>query len=108
MSNNFARALIKAVKAYGIGLAILVAVILCIGAGLNSTEDVSRAEQERMLNNSIRRAVIACYAIEGRYPESIAYMVEKYGVRIDETKFKVYYYAFASNIMPDYDVMTTS
>jgi uncharacterized membrane-anchored protein len=73
--------------------------------GLNSTEDVSRVEQERMLNDSVRRAVVACYAIEGRYPESVEYMVENYGVRVDENKFKVYYYAFGSNIMPDFDVI---
>jgi hypothetical protein len=108
MRNNFSRMLLNAAKTYGIGLVIFAAAILLVFHGLNSTEAANRAEQERMLNDSIRRAVVACYAIEGRYPESVDYMMKNYGVRIDETKFKVYYYAFASNIMPDYDIITTS
>jgi uncharacterized protein (DUF4213/DUF364 family) len=105
---NLIRLLLNAAKSYGIGLVILAVTAVLIIRGLTSAETSNRAEQERLLNDSIRRAVVSCYAVEGRYPESVAYMTENYGVRVDETKFKVYYYAFGSNIMPDFDVITVS
>jgi len=69
--------------------------------GLNQTESSSKAEALRILDDSIRRAVIKCYAIEGMYPESIAYLKEHYHIHIDEDRFIVHYDVFATNIMPD-------
>ncbi len=47
---------------------------------------------------------MSCYAIEGRYPESYAYIRDHYGVRVNEDKFYVDYRIFASNIMPDISI----
>jgi len=69
--------------------------------GLRQTEASSRAEGLRVLEDSVRRAVVTCYAIEGSYPESVEYIEEHYGVHIDRTKYIVHYSIFASNIMPD-------
>ena len=69
--------------------------------GLQQTEASSRAEAMRILEDSIRRAVVTCYAIEGRYPESIAYIEENYNIHVDRDKFVVHYQIFATNIMPD-------
>jgi len=69
--------------------------------GLQQTEASSKAEGLRILEDSIRRAVVICYAIEGRYPDSIAYIEENYGIHIDRTKYVVHYDIFASNLMPD-------
>lgn len=73
--------------------------------GLRQTEESSKSEGFRILEESIRRAVIINYAIEGRYPDSIAYIEEKYGIFIDRVKYKVHYSIFASNIMPDVAVI---
>jgi hypothetical protein len=43
--------------------------------------------------------------VEGRYPESIAYIEENYGIYIDRSRYVVDYEIFASNIMPVIDVM---
>ena len=56
------------------------------------------------LENAIHRASIQCYAIEGRYPSSVDYLVDHYGLQIDEKKYMVFYEGFASNIMPDITV----
>ena len=69
--------------------------------GLRQTEISSRTEGLRILDDSIRRAVAKCYAIEGNYPESVAYLEDHYGVHIDRTKYVVHYDIFASNLMPD-------
>ena len=73
--------------------------------GLQQTEASSRAEGKRILEDSIRRAVVQCYAVEGRYPESIKYLEENYGIHIDRVKFAVHYEIFASNHMPDITVI---
>lgn len=77
-------------------LAVVVILMLAV-------TDVSRTSSEESLTiaeNSIRRAVITCYAQEGRYPESIDYLKENYGLYISDD-YIVRYDIFASNIMPD-------
>ena len=78
-----------------------IAIMCMIVYGLSRTEESSRAEAARILEDSIRRAVVTSYAIEGRYPETIAYIEEHYGVPIDRDKYVVHYEIFASNLMPD-------
>lgn len=73
-------------------------------AGLNIASRQSAEEEKRLAELSVRRAVVSCYAIEGRYPESYAYIRDHYGVRVNEDKFYVDYRIFASNIMPDISI----
>ena len=44
-------------------------------------------------------------SIEGRYPPSVQYLQEHYGVQIDEDRYYVFYDGFASNLMPDITVI---
>ena len=73
--------------------------------GLRQTEESSKSEGMRVLDESIRRAIVINYAIEGSYPESIAYLEDNYGIHIDRSKYVVHYSIFASNIMPDMSVI---
>jgi len=82
-----------------------VVVVGMIIFALNQTEQSSRAEGLRILEDSIHRAVVVAYAIEGRYPESIEYIEEHFGVYIDRTRFVVHYKIFASNLFPDIAVI---
>ena len=91
------RAVLPAVVLFAAVSAILL-------TSLRAAEAGSAAEEKRLAEESIRRAAVSCYAIEGRYPESYAYIREHYGVIIDEDKFQVDYRVFASNIMPDITV----
>jgi hypothetical protein len=88
-----------------IPLAFTLAVMGMIVYGLRQTEAASRAEGLRILEDSIRRAVVMSYAIEGRYPESLEYVEEHFGIHINRDVFHVHYEIFASNIMPDIMVM---
>ena len=81
------------------------AVMSMIVYGLDQTEESSRAEGLRVLEEGLLRAAIKCYAVEGSYPESIAYMEKNYGLHVDRTKYAVYYDIFASNILPDITVV---
>ena len=73
--------------------------------GIRDAGERSRSEEKRLAEESIRRAVVTCYAIEGCYPPSYDYMKENYGLRIDESKYDVVYSIFATNIMPDITVL---
>lgn len=84
---------------------LFAAVAACVLVGVsNAAEKNSEAELEAAYD-SIRRAIVTCYAVEGSYPESYEYLKERYGVRVDEEKYAVIYSVFASNIMPDVTIL---
>lgn len=56
------------------------------------------------LENALRRAAVACYAVEGVYPEDLAHLA-RYGVQIDNNRYIVHYEVFADNLMPDITVL---
>ena len=78
-----------------------VAVALCLWLGMGRLEQASRAEELRYAEESVRRAAVHCYAVEGRYPSDLAYLEEHYGVLIDHDRYVVHYQSIASNLMPD-------
>ena len=80
-----------------ISLTILAVII---AAFLNIESDSSITGCKR-LEDSVRHAVVSCYAIEGVYPPDIEYLTDHYGLQIDENKYRVRYDVFAENIMPD-------
>ena len=59
----------------------------------------------QQLEAAIRKAAVACYAAEGIYPPNLEYITERYGVRIQEDRYTVYYEIFADNIMPEITVL---
>ncbi len=44
---------------------------------------------------SIENALIHCYAIEGEYPQTIDYLIDNYGLNLQEDGY-FYYYEFTS------------
>lgn len=65
----------------------------------------SNKQETEILRDSIKQATIQCYALEGRYPSDIQYLVDHYGIQIDEKHYAVFYEGFADNIMPEITVM---
>ena len=78
-----------------------VVVMVMIVFGLRQTEESSSAEGLRILEDSLRRAVVMNYAIEGRYPESVEHIERNFGIYIDRTRYVVHYRIFAPNIFPE-------
>jgi hypothetical protein len=68
--------------------------------------DKSGNEGIRLTEESIRRAAVQCYALEGVYPSDFEYLKEHYAVRPDESKYIIYYTYTASNLMPEVDVLS--
>jgi hypothetical protein len=88
-----------------LSLLLLAGVMLIAGSGLRAADEARSEESARILADSIRRAAVCCYAVEGSYPDTLDYLEENYGVYVDEAEFAVFYDVFASNIMPDVTVV---
>lgn len=84
-------------------MAFICGIVVFIFA-INGMGNKSAAEGAATLQQAIQRASVQCYAIEGRYPSSVDYLVENYGIQIDTDKYAVFYEGFASNMMPDITV----
>jgi hypothetical protein len=71
------------------------------------SEIAGKSENEgvRLTEESIRRAAVQCYALEGVYPSDFDYLKDHYAVRPDEGKYIIYYTYTASNLMPEIDVI---
>lgn len=90
------------------GLVFPVAAVLALvlfTAALNGLESGRAEEDQRQLEEAIRRSCAACYAAEGVYPPNLEYLEERYGVQVDEDRYAVFYTAIAENLMPDVTVL---
>ncbi len=61
--------------------------------------------RENEIEGVIKQYAVACYAQEGAYPKDLRYLEENYGLIIDEDTYYYYYDFFASNLMPDIEVV---
>lgn len=67
-----------------------------------------RAGRESLVlaEESVRRAAIQCYALEGAYPQTVDYLEDHYGVAVDPDRFRIDYFYIGSNLMPDIHVIS--
>ncbi len=81
------------------------AIVVWVAMGLRQAASSSDSEGLRLAEQSIRRAAVSCYAVEGAYPANYDQLKEWSGIQVDEERYKVFYEIFASNIMPDITVV---
>ena len=74
-------------------VSLIILVIICAAfyyvidaSGKNTIE-----RQQSSLENAISRDIVQCYSIEGRYPPSLSYLEEHYGLVYDKSTFFVDY-----------------
>lgn len=94
----------KSVYGYILSVAVFAGVMALFVTGVVSFSGKADERGAQTLKDAVRRASVQCYAIEGRYPPSVEYLEENYGIIIDRDKYDVFYSGFASNIMPDITV----
>ena len=97
-------ALLSLLRGLLMPLAVL-AVLLCFFTALSNLQAGRSDEGRAQLEDALRRSAVACYAAEGVYPPSLAYLQEHYGVQIDTDRYAVFYDVFAENLMPDITVV---
>ena len=80
---------------------IFVLIMFFFVQGMSGIARSTSAETKRSLETAIERSIVHCYAIEGRYPPSLQYLKDHYGITYDETAYYVNYQPVAANILPD-------
>ena len=90
----------------GLVFAIVVFALLAVGflLALFSTTQRSEARETALVSAAIQRGIVTCYAVEGKYPPSLSYLYENYGVSVDESRYAVFYDVVAANLMPSVQV----
>ena len=84
--------------------AVCCALAIFFGAMGNLNAD-SGEQSRRQLEETLRRAAVACYAAQGAYPPDLSYIEEHWGVQIDRSRYAVFYQVEGSNLMPDITVL---
>lgn len=87
------------------GAFVFLAAVFLFSQGLNQLSVKTGQEQKKNLEEAVWRGITQCYAIEGRYPESLEYLKEEYGVQYDSDRFFVDYQALGSNLVPDVTII---
>jgi len=88
------------IKSALLPLLFTLAVVVITVYGISNTGESTKQEGARILEDSIRRAIVTSYALEGRYPASIEHIERNFGVFIDRDRYIVHYMIFGSNVMP--------
>ncbi len=82
---------------------IAIALILLLQSLSNYGEKNQQITKDNVVE-IIEKYAIQCYASEGSYPPDLAYLVDHYGLILNEERFIYDYDIFASNVMPDIQV----
>lgn len=72
---------------------------------MGNLDQDSGERSRRQLEETLRRAAVACYAAQGAYPPDLSYIEEHWGVQIDRSRYAVFYQVEGSNLMPDITVL---
>lgn len=83
---------------------LFVVVLVSAGSSALYFNHISNMQSIELLRQSVRRAVVQCYSIEGKYPEEIDYLEENYGLDYNHDKYFVDYEVFGANVMPNIEV----
>lgn len=97
--NSMWKGIVMTILVFGIMIAALM-------YGASTVNNASESEKMAELENSVRRAAILCYAVEGRYPDNAGELCRHYGLTYDENKYIVQLDSFASNLLPDIRILT--
>ncbi len=90
---------------YIVSIVLVAAFLYLFSIGAGSIAVRTKEENLNALVEAVRRASVQCYAIEGRYPPSVEYLEEHYGISIDRKAYNVFYDGWASNVMPDITIL---
>ena len=82
-----------------------VLVICLVILGVNRTAKSTDEQMYEAARSSVMRCVAECYALEGAYPPSVAYLKENYGLTVDESRYVIHYRSLGGNLLPEIRVL---
>ena len=91
------------IKTIAFVVVVVVAVFL-VYVGLGNLSTTQADKQLEIARDAIMKAAVQCYALESQFPPSLQYLVDNYGLILDETKFVYHYRVIGSNMVPEIQV----
>lgn len=88
-----------------ISIGLFVLVIFLFVAGTRSVSFETRERQRESLENALSRNLLHYYSLEGRYPDSLETLIQKYGLIYDRDFFYIDYRFMGDNIYPDITIL---
>ena len=82
-------------------LLLAAVIIYLIPAAAGRAGETNSAELMKNAEKAVVRAVVSCYALEGKYPESLEYLESSYALVLNTDKYVYHYMPQGSNIMPE-------
>lgn len=86
-------------------LCIITAIVVLFALPLIRQSDQADEKEMQQLARIIDKALVQCYALEGSYPPSIAYLKEHYGLSFSDKYIITYDTRGISNLKPDVGIM---
>ena len=83
-----------------VGIVVLVLVVGLVIFGVRTMEESTQQQGAASIRETVLSSAVQCCAIEGAYPQSLQYLIDNYGLTVNEDDFAITYEAFASNVMP--------
>ena len=80
-------------------------IIIAFLFGISFIASTSSKDQKQVLTDALNKDIIHCYAIEGYYPPSLAYIEDHYGLTYDKDRYLVDYVPVGDNIMPSVTIV---
>jgi len=80
---------------------VVVAAVFIVHVGLGNLSSTQEDKQIEIARDAIIKAAVQCYALESHFPPSLQYLVDNYGLTLDEKKFVYHYRAIGSNMVPE-------
>lgn len=85
-------------------IAVVVVAVFLIYVGLGNLGNTQEEKQIEIARDAIIKAAVQCYALESQYPSSLGYLVDNYGLTIDESKYVYHYRTIGSNMVPEIQI----
>ena len=87
-----------------IGICFIVISFYCLYC-LHIVNKNIQQKQLGLIKQSVDRAIVHCYALEGSYPANLDYLKENYGLILDTKHYIYHYEIFATNIKPTVNIL---
>ena len=87
-------------RSYSLLIQIIIMATVVIWATISIQNFQMELDEKEVvrLKDTITRAAMTCYSIEGIYPADVEYLEDNYGVIISRDKYHVFYETYGSNI----------
>lgn len=84
---------------------LLIFVLVVFSAFASSITQTNATQEKEILEKAIDRSITQCYALEGVYPDNLAYLEQEYGLTYNKEHFFVDYQYIGSNLRPDITII---